>query len=407
MRKNQNKSNYQNKKDIEERVQISKEYCDCEEDIDEAIERSKRKLGSSNAPYGYSKIDEQITTKIYKIPENQYIDENNVIKEEDYIESQNYGRSAYDNGYYQSEYGYDDKNKYYNNNIYNTEYKKNKTTTSKYFNSNNYNNTEYGDKNANFKLEYISSLKPRNMKYVENYENNYNYNNKKPKTFTKNIPYKGGRIENYYENNFSNDGQYLVTISLSKIVNDSAPQGHNDIKTNITKQINNNNKTNNINKASNINYNNNNYNKNYYYKKEKIETTTNNKEVKKVNDLNEKSSKIQSKEERFGHNYNFYERKENISASKVSQIHQRMREPIQIQKNQKHTVKTQINIYNKELPEKEVKTVIKSYKKEIKGNDDNKNVGKYNNLKVSSNNATTTNSTTKQINNSYKKEGKN
>ena len=69
MRKNQNKSNYQNKKDIEERVQISKEYCDCEEDIDEAIERSKRKLGSSNAPYGYSKIDEQITTKIYKIPE--------------------------------------------------------------------------------------------------------------------------------------------------------------------------------------------------------------------------------------------------------------------------------------------------------------------------------------------------
>ena len=127
MRKNQNKSNYQNKKDIEERVQISKEYCDCEEDIDEAIERSKRKLGSSNAPYGYSKIDEQITTKIYKIPDNQYIDENNVIKEEDYIESQNYGRSAYDNGYYQSEYGYDDKNKYYNNNIYNTEYKKKRT----------------------------------------------------------------------------------------------------------------------------------------------------------------------------------------------------------------------------------------------------------------------------------------
>ena len=322
-------------KDIEERVQIAKETCNSEEEIAAAIERSKQKLKSSEAPLGYSKIDEQITTIIYKVPDNE------------------------------------------NNN------------------------------NVNFKLEYVCSPNQKNMKYVENYENNYNYNNKKPKTFTKNIPYKGGRIENYYENNFSNDGQYLVTISLSKIVNDSAPQGHNDIKTNITKQINNNNKTNNINKASNINYNNNNYNKNYNYKKEKIETTTNNKEVKKVNDINEKSSKIQSKEERFGHNYNFYERKENISASKVSQIHQRMREPIQIQKNQKHTVKTQINIYNKELPEKEVKTVIKNYKKEIKGNDDNKNVGKYSNLKVSSNNVTTTNSTTKQINNSYKNEGKN
>ena len=75
--------------------------------------------------------------------------------------------------------------------------------------------------------------------------------------------------------------------------------------------------------------------------------------------------------------------------------------------HQKHSIKTQINIYNKELPEKEVKTVIKNYKKEIKGNDDNKNVGQFGNLKVSSNNVTTTNSTTKQINNSSKKEGKN
>ena len=324
-------------KDIEERVQIAKETCNSEEELTAAIERSKQKLKSSEAPYGYSKIDEQITTKIYKIPDNE------------------------------------------NNN------------------------------NINFKLEYVCSSNQKNMKYVENYENNYNYNNKKPKTFTKNIPYKGGKIENYYENNFSNDGQYLVTVSLSKIVNDSVPQDHNEIKTNITKQINNNNKTNNINKASSINYNNNNYNKNYNYKKEKIETIKKNKEEKKVNEINEKNTKIQSKEERFGHNYNFYERKENISAAKVSQIHQRMREPIKIQNTQKHVVKTQMNVYNKELPEKEVKTVIKSYKKEVKGNSDNKNVSKYSNLKISNNNnnVTTTNTTTKKIVNSYKKEGKN
>ena len=181
MKKNYSKKSEkkeEKEKDIEERVQIAKETCNSEEEIAAAIERSKQKLKSSEAPNGYSKIDEQITTIIYKVPDN----ENNV----------------------------------------------------------------------NFKLEYVCSSNQNNMKYVENYENNYNYNNKKPKSFTKNIPYKGGKIENYYENNFSNDGQYLVTISHSKIVNDSVPQGHNDIKSNITKQINNNNKTNNIKSYTNL-----------------------------------------------------------------------------------------------------------------------------------------------------------
>ena len=54
------------------------------------------------------------------------------------------------------------------------------------------------------------------MKYVENYENNYNYNNKKPKSFIKYEKYTGGRIENYYENNISKDGRYLVLYLFLK-----------------------------------------------------------------------------------------------------------------------------------------------------------------------------------------------
>ena len=39
--------------------------------------------------------------------------------------------------------------------------------------------------------------------------------------------------------------------------------------------------------------------------------------------------------DKYGHSYNFYERKENTSSSKKFETHQRMRQPIQIQKNQK------------------------------------------------------------------------
>ena len=291
MSKNYSKSNYQGQKDIEERIQIAKETCNSEEEIPAAIERSKKKLKSSNTPYGYSKVDEKITTQIYKIPENEYVNENNIIKEEEYYENQNIGRSGYDHGNcqcdpnYEERYGkyegYNEGNEYnneelgtiynfnnidknheyhewkntgknYDKNIYNTDYKKsNVQTRTNYYNSNNnYNNTDYYNRNANFKLEYVSSVNPRKMKYVENYENNYNYNNKKPKTFTKYEKYTGGRIENYYENNISKDGQYLVTVSLSKIVNDPVPISYD-------------NKNNNISSTSKIN--------NYNYKKEKTE----------------------------------------------------------------------------------------------------------------------------------------
>ena len=384
MRKNYNGNNYQNLKDVEERVQVTQETCNCEEELEAAIERSKQKLKSSAPPSGYTKIDEKVTTRIYKIPDNKYVNENNIIEEEEFIENKN------------------STSKSYNNNIYNTDHKKNKYSSDKdYFNSNNYNNTDYYNKNANFKLEYVSSINPRKMKYVENYENNYNYNNRTPKTFTKYEPYTQGRIENYYENNISKDGQYLVTISLSKIVNDPIPKSYNETNNyNSKKEIKESNKKNyKKEKIETKNYNNkkeiiepnkNNYNykkekielnknnykkekiepnknnyKNYNYKKKKIESNKNNDKSKSTKVEKEAYVKTETNADKFGYNYNFYERKENVSSSKAAQFHQRMREPYRIQKEQKSvkTQKTTYNNYSNNQPGKSYQTVVKSNKK--------------------------------------------
>ena len=418
MRKNYNGNNQQNLKDVEERVQVTQETCNCEEELEAAIERSKQKLKSSAAPSGYTKIDEKVTTRIYRIPDNKYVNENNIIEEEEYAVNRNLGSVGYD--YQDNQY---ETSKSYNNNIYNTDYKKNKYSSDRnYFNSNNYNNTDYYNKNANFKLEYVSSVNPRKMKYVENYENNYNYNNRTPKTFTKYEPYTQGRIENYYENNISKDGQYLVTISLSKIVNDPAPKSyHEGNNYNSKKETTESNKKNyNYNykkeieiteqNKNNYNYkkekiepNKNNYNfkkekielnkNNYNYKKEKIEPNKNNYDFKKdkidlnrnnyknnkekivSNKNNDKSKsnkveketyvKTETNAEKYGHNYNFYERKENVSTSKAAEFHQRIREPYRVQKEQKSvkTPKTTYNNYNSNQPGKNYQTVVKSYKK--------------------------------------------
>ena len=309
MDKNFIKNDYHNQKDIEERVQIVKETCNSEEEIAEAIERSKRKLKSSEPPYGYTKFDEKITTKVYKVPENQYIKENNIIKEEDYYENKNMKRTDYND--YQSD------------------------------ELNNFNNIDYNNRNANFKLEYVSSVNPSKMKYVENYENNYNYNNKTPKTFTKYVPYTGGRIENCYENNISKDGQYLVTISLSKISNESVPNNYS-------------NKNNNIN--------------NFNYTKQKNETS--------------KNIQIPKKEIIKSNNYN-YRKEKNEVTKKTEVTSQKMSKQIQIQKGQNYIKENNVSSHSTSPPGKETKTVIKSYKKEIIGGSDIKNDNKAKNIIIS------------------------
>ena len=442
MRKNTNKNdyNYDTNKDIEKRVQVAQETCNSEEEIELAIERSKQKLKSNPAPNGYSKIDEEITTKIYKIPDKNYINKTEVIAEEEYNEYTDKG-----------------KNEYNNKNIYNSDYKK-----TSYLKNNNYHNTEYNDKNVNFKLEYISNVKPRKMQFVEDYEHNYNYNNRQPKTFIKNIPCTEGRIENYYENNISKDGQYLVTMSLSRIVNDNGPITYNKMNDNINNTITNNSKNYKEYKNEQIKINNNssniNYNKNYNsYKKEeskvsnkdfkkaypkkddkisekkgykinekkdykinekkeysKIEYKVNEKKDTKVEDKTKNSNinkntyiKSGSNKEKFGHNYNFYERKENVNPSKVVEIHQKMRQPIQIQKKE-NKVETKIitsQNHNNINPSNEIKTVVKNYNKEVyggNGNDINNNIVKSTYVKTfSSINSSKSNNKANKLNTNY------
>lgn len=66
---------YRDNGETEERVQVTQAFCNTEEEIEEAIERSKRDLKKSDVPYGYQKLDEEIITTVYKIPDNEIIDE--------------------------------------------------------------------------------------------------------------------------------------------------------------------------------------------------------------------------------------------------------------------------------------------------------------------------------------------
>ena len=121
-----------NDDDTEERVQVTQAFCNTEEEIEEAIERSKRDLKTTSVPYGYQKLDEEIITTVYKIPDDEIIDEVHESK--------------------------------YNKKVYNSAY-----------NENEYENYQKGD----------------------------------------------GRMQNFCENEISKDGQYLISMTLSKKVMDN------------------------------------------------------------------------------------------------------------------------------------------------------------------------------------------
>ena len=98
---------------------------------------------------------------------------------------------------------------------------------------------------------------------------------------------------------------------------------------------------------------------------EKIESNKNNDKSKNVKVEKEKYVKTETNAKKFGHNYNFYERKENVNPSRASQFHQRMRELYRVQ-NEKKSVKTQLityNNYNSNQPGKNNQSVVKNYKK--------------------------------------------
>ena len=382
------KNNYRKSKGVENYFETPKESC------------------SNYETYRYSKINEKISHETYKDSKNPYVNENNDINKEGYAHDDYYQYGPnYEEIYerYQTKeendnnkkelgtiYNYDnitENNVYheikspeknsYNKYIYNTDYKRNKKTTNSIY-KNNYNNTHYYNKNKNYNNEYYSSL--RNVENIEKNENDYV--NETQKTFNKYETYTEGRIENYYEDNISKDGQYLVTISISKIVNEPVPKAYNNLyESNTYKGYNTY-----IDKAEDINY-----IGDYNCSNEKIKEIKNN-EYQEDKKEKETNSKNKINNNKFVNNYKFNERKENISTSKSSQTYQRMKKPIH---------KTQINVYNKESPEKNVKTVIKSYKKEVKIKDNKKNIRNYDNLKIVYIDATTTKNKSKQFNRNY------
>ena len=175
---------YYDDSETEERVQVAQETCENEEDIAEAIERSKRQLKHSKIPYGYEKLDEEIITTVYKIPGNEIIHRNkeanieeinqNIIKEE-YITNNNYeNKRAYDSyslgkkgdskdgiiynyncitknhGYYDGKESNQKKN-----NSYKTEY-------TNYNNINKYNSTKNYKYNNDLKNRYYNEKKDEN-----------------------------------------------------------------------------------------------------------------------------------------------------------------------------------------------------------------------------------------------------
>jgi hypothetical protein len=130
--------------DTEERVHVAQATCYNEEDIEEAIERTKRDLQRTSVPYGYTKIDEEIITTVYKMPENEII------------------------------------------------------------------HTSHGSN--------IDSKYNKQCKYNNIYDDNYESSNVNIQSIN------GGKIENYFQNEISKDGQYLVSMTMSKKVMDENEQ---------------------------------------------------------------------------------------------------------------------------------------------------------------------------------------
>ena len=186
--------------ETEERIQIAQAACQNEEEIEEAIEKAKRGLKETSVPYGYRKLDEERITTVYKIPGNEIIHEIHESNTRDMNEKYSL------NNKYENKREY----KYYNlgNNepfheegtIYNYN-----TVTKKH----GYNEGEPIQNNTN---TYQSKYKQYNITNTRNRDGN-----EIGKTYTS---INGGKIENYFENQISKDGQYLVSMTLSKKILD-------------------------------------------------------------------------------------------------------------------------------------------------------------------------------------------
>ena len=171
--------------ETKQRIEVAHTEVDNEFEIPMAIQMSKLEVSHStqSIPVGYTKIDEQMITTVYEIPRNNLVytsyDNSNTQETSQKIINKNISNS---NDYLQSDS---------NNNI----------NINKYY---------YFNRNK------IISRSPN----IHHYSEKYNFKESYPNRYVNNIPINGGKIENYYENKISNDGQYLITVSLAKKVLD-------------------------------------------------------------------------------------------------------------------------------------------------------------------------------------------
>lgn len=172
--------------DTEQRIEVAQSTCDNIYDLPEAIERAKYEVKHSEkcVPPGYIKVNEQIITTIYELPQNQVV--------------------------------------YTTYNDLNKEIQKtsNNITNRKYISKNIYesNNKEIDDnkRKKNYKKRNNFVYSPKMRHYCEEYDSEDGFPNKKINY----VPIDGGRIDNYHETKISDDGQYIMNISIAKKVFD-------------------------------------------------------------------------------------------------------------------------------------------------------------------------------------------
>ena len=187
---------YRDNGETEERVQITQATCQNEEEIPEAIEKAKRKLKETSIPYGYRKLDEEIITTVYKIPGNEIIHEIHESNTRDINEKYSLNKEYENKRVYKSYNSgnnepFHEEGAIYNHNII--------TKSHGYYE---------GDPIQKKTNSYQSKYKQYNITNIRNRDRNEIGN-----TYAS---INGRKIENYFENQISRDGQYLISMTLSK-----------------------------------------------------------------------------------------------------------------------------------------------------------------------------------------------
>lgn len=197
-----------------------------------------------------------------------------------------------------------------------------------------------------------------------------------PKRTVEYTPIEGGRIENYFENEITQDGEYLVTMSLAKKVLDQDEVGFQYEDENDNEKVEDrkeveieyeNRRVRDLDKNKNDRCCKRNKKNNYYTEKIEID-----KKKGGYKDIEEKSSTYRVRNKDYGDNYKYYERNESRSPLKKTVTVQKRRGPVHVYGVEKYEKNDVVRSYRVNLPESHQKKVIRTYKKES-SYDNNKN----------------------------------